>query len=716
MIAALDNDPPANTDPFGEGADRVAVVAALRAKLDGDVPDLRSCSLAALARLGALDLATRTRLVVALDDADPDIRGHAAMAAGTLVLDDAVEALVARMKGDPDGEVRIHATAALGAIAAPRSLPALVDCLSHEGYPALDNPVDDDEFMASWEVEAQALKALGKIGGMRALPALLAVVEDPELDDLQELAIQALARLDGEAARQAVLTRLGGEDARARRRAARALVQLPEIAAGGGRLAPDLVALIPQLLDDHDPLVRIGVIRALGACGNRDYIVPLVGLLVSRDTEVREAVVAVLMQRGDAALEPRLLELLAFRDEQVRQAVVRVLARIGGSTSVVPLAALLDGAGGELQRDVVRALSAIGEPGAERELLACLADSDADIYVRAEALTALHPGDGEDNAARSALFAAIGDSDERICHAAATTLANFDSAAVITRLIEVLAVGGQTQEAPVPEGTVLPPEIVDWVRDSAAADPATSTLAAMLAAEPEGLAGASEPDAEDGEAPARVVAAKLLGLLGTADSRVPPALIAAAGTGFPDLRAQALATLAGFEDVGAVAAVVAGLAADQPAIRLAALATAETYAATAETVAGASALLDDSDVDIRSRAVRFLVHCGGEVADKALLHGLNDAETDVCREALRGLTAECFGDPQRDATLALLFRPDASLARDVIAALRRVADGRSVVRLMHILSQSECIALHGICIDSLAGILAPGVDGTSEVA
>ena len=133
-------------------------------------------------------------------------------------------------------------------------------------------------------------------------------------------------------------------------------------------------------------------------------------------------------------------------------------------------------------------------------------------------------------------------------------------------------------------------------------------------------------------------------------------------------------------------------------------------------MAGANALLDDSDADIRSRAVRFLVRCGGEVADEALLHGLNDAETDVCREALRGLTAECFGDAQRDATLALLFRPDASLARDVVAALRRVADGRSLTRLMHILSQPEYIALHGICIGSLAGILAAGVDRASEVA
>ncbi|MDP6953551.1 MAG: HEAT repeat domain-containing protein [Alphaproteobacteria bacterium] len=706
MIKALDSDPPAAAGPLGKGGDRDAVIEALCAGVDGDVPELRSCCIAALARLGKLGPTARRRLAAALEDPDPDIRGDAAMATAALRLDEAVEALVARMQGDADGEVRMQATAALGAIAAPRSLPALVDCLSHEGYPALDDPVDDDEFMASWEVQAQALKALGEIGDARALPAVLAVVEDPELDDLQELAFQVLARLDGAAARQAVLARLGGEDPRARRRAARALVQLPEIAAGGGSLAPDVAALLPQLLDDRDPIVRIGVIRALGACGDPAYVAPLVGLLVAHDAEVREAVVAVLSQCGDAALEPRLLELLTFRDERVRQGIVRVLGHVGGSASVAPLAALLDGAGPELQRDVARALAAIGRPGGERALLVCLGDADADIHLRVEALRALHPGDDQDDAARSALLTAIGDSDERICHAGATTLARFDSHAAVTRLIAILAVGAETPEAPEQQGTEMPAEIAEWVCESAAADPASSTLAAMIAAEPEEAPPAAEPVAEESEAPQRVVAARLLGLLGAGDSRVPAALIAATRTAFPDFRAQALAALAGLDDAGAVPAAVAGLAAAEPTVRLAALATAEAYAETTETVAGASALLGDADTDIRARAVRFLARCEGEAAEAALLQGLNDTETDVCREALRGLTAEHFGEAHRDATLVLLFRPDGSLARDAVAALRRLGDARSLAKLMHILSLPEYIELHGICIESLAGILA----------
>jgi len=716
MIEALDSDPPAATGPLGEDGDRDAVIDVLCDGIDGDLAELRSCCIDALARLGELGPTARRRLAGALDVGYPDIRGDAAMAAAALKLDEAVEALVERMQGDPDGEVRMQATVALGAVAAPRALPALVDCLSHEGYPALDDPVDDDEFMASWEVHAQALKALGEIADARALPAVLAVVEDPELDDLQELAFQVLARLDGAAARQAVLVRLGGEHPRARRRAARALVQLPEIASGGGSLAPDVAALIPKLLDDRDPIVRIGVIRALGACGDPTYIAPLAGLLIAHDAEVREAVVSVLTKCGDAALEPRLLEFLAFRDEHVRQGIVRVLGRVGGSASVAPLAALLDGAGPELQRDVARALAAIGKPGAERALLACLAGADADIHLRVEALRALHPGDGEDDAARAALLAAIGDSDERICHAAATTLARFDGPAAVTRLIEILAVGAETLAAPEQQGTEMPADIAEWVRESAAADPASSTLAAMIAAEPEETPTAAEPLAEEGEAPERVVAARLLGLLGAGDSRAPAALIAATRTAFPDLRAQALAALARLDDAGAVPPAAAGLAAAEAAVRLAALATAEAYAETPETVAGARALLDDADTDIRARAVRFLARCEGEVAEAALLHGLNDTETDVCREALRGLTAEHFGEAHRDATLVLLFRPDGSLARDAVAALRRLGDSRSLSRLMHILSLPEYIELHGICIESLAGILAADDNRASEVA
>lgn len=133
---------------------------------------------------------------------DPVARVEAARSVAALGGRGAVRALV-DLLADPERVVRREAVAGLGALGEAAAVPFLARVLAEGG----------DE-----ELQVAAAAALGRLGSADALPPLLAVVQKRSLLSLRRAtrprlaALQAIARIEGPAAREALQTVAAGRD------------------------------------------------------------------------------------------------------------------------------------------------------------------------------------------------------------------------------------------------------------------------------------------------------------------------------------------------------------------------------------------------------------------------------------------------------------------------------------------------------------------------
>lgn len=152
--------------------------AARRQPKPGDNAEIKA-RLEAIEGLGDEDAAKALpKLLGALADKDPRIRGAAAEALGEVGDASAVEALGKSLTADTDSDVREAIAEALGEIGSPTAIPALRAGLRDS---------DDD-------VREAVVDALGAIGGPDAERVLRQALSDPD-EDVRDAAAAALAKM-----------------------------------------------------------------------------------------------------------------------------------------------------------------------------------------------------------------------------------------------------------------------------------------------------------------------------------------------------------------------------------------------------------------------------------------------------------------------------------------------------------------------------------------
>ena len=134
-------------------------------------------------------------------------------------------------------------------------------------------------------------------------------------------------------------------------------------------------------LDHFDPMVRLGVVEALGDIGDPSAVPPLVQLLSGeKSRDVRWAITLALGNTGDPAAIPPLVQALRDPDKYVRFGTAMALGKLGWEPAGEERALLL------IARQEWDSLPALGAPAAHPLLWAT---RDRDPAIRAQAVDLL---------------------------------------------------------------------------------------------------------------------------------------------------------------------------------------------------------------------------------------------------------------------------------------------------------------------------------------
>jgi HEAT repeat protein len=267
----------------------------------------------------------------------------------------AVEPLleVMRNTSEEDRDVRMAASRALGRIRDPRAIPALIEAL---------------RVPESW-LPPRVAEVLLQFGRAALDPLVEQVRTAPEAS-VRTWAAEILGALGDDRAVAPLVACLGDLNDQVRARAASSLGKL-----GDRRAVSDLM---PLMLADPVPFVRIQVVRALGAIGDERALHHLVDSLNDGAWWVRIRVVEALEQLGEPAVEPLFLA-LEDEDIEVRRRAAITLERLGVLRSLVQKLK-------EEEPGVREKLLAAGQAGAVEVLNAALEDPARETRLRVSRL------------------------------------------------------------------------------------------------------------------------------------------------------------------------------------------------------------------------------------------------------------------------------------------------------------------------------------------
>jgi HEAT repeat protein len=356
----------------GSGVERF--VAALS---DSD-PGVRQSAARALGEIG--DRRVVDRLMERLGDAHPDVR--AAIAAALAAL------------GEPSGELVLQvladsatARAELARRADPRAVAALLR-LGAEGSPAERLAVAKTLEVATWPA---------------AVPALIARLERDRDVEVRVIAARALGAKQDDRAIEPLLLELIDVSSELRSAAAESLEQLGEPLGrlivqaldGSQRAREELAARSPDqritsvlinALGAADFAVRIQAAWTLWFVPDARAVLPLLDTLKYSNPELRLGVVGALGAIGDRAAVGALCRAL-LSDPRVQRAAAWGLGRIGAEEAVPALLEALNNVDADTRELVVVALGVVGNEEARAGLRRALGDPDP--HVRAAAQQAL---------------------------------------------------------------------------------------------------------------------------------------------------------------------------------------------------------------------------------------------------------------------------------------------------------------------------------------
>jgi HEAT repeat protein len=345
-----------------------AVVIALIPRLEDDKADVRIATIAQLEELG--DRRAVIPLVARFGDTAPEARRSAVRAVGRLGDPSAVPALI-RLINDPNEEVRTAAVGSLGLLGAIDALDALTEQLStgNETY------------------RQKVAYALGQIAavprsGKAGEDAMRTLVQNLETPTTRNAAKEAL-KVAGKAAVPALIAHLQG---RIHGDPASAVLLLAE--ASDPRATATLAAEL-----DRGRVAMPLVLKALGATGDPQALVPVLGALGSKDAAIRLAAMEALrpLLGSDARAGDVLIEHLADDDLEIRVLAAEYLGGLGIGSAAGKLTALA-GAGNpmRLRHAATDALGEIGRAGhlppaseATRTLIDVLREGPGELHASA---------------------------------------------------------------------------------------------------------------------------------------------------------------------------------------------------------------------------------------------------------------------------------------------------------------------------------------------
>ena len=337
------------------------VVIALIPRLEDDKSEVRLATIQQLEELN--DRRAVIPLVARFSDGTPTVRRQAVQAVGKLGDKSAVPALI-RLMGDPTEDVRTAAVGSLGNLGAVVAIDALIEQLGSGSQP----------------FRQKAAYALGQIAGTPGAgkegeDAMRTLVVNLKTNDQRQGAKEAL-RVAGKAAVPALVLHLQG------------------------RIEGDPTTAVELLGDAADPRAtatlaaelergRVAmpkILRALGATGDPQALVPVLRALASKDSAIRLAAMESLrpLVGADARAGDVLLEHLADEDLEIRVLAAEYLGivRIGAAA---PRLIALAGPGNptRLRRAAIDALGEIGRPEATKALIGVLREGPVELHKAA---------------------------------------------------------------------------------------------------------------------------------------------------------------------------------------------------------------------------------------------------------------------------------------------------------------------------------------------
>ncbi|HEX2687613.1 MAG TPA: HEAT repeat domain-containing protein [Kofleriaceae bacterium] len=341
------------------------IVISLIPRLEDDKADVRIATIAQLEELG--DRRAVIPLVARFGDTAPEARRCAVRAVGQLGDPSAVPALV-RLMNDPNDEVKTAAVGSLGLLGAIDAIDALTEQLS----------------TGSDTYRQKVAYALGQIAavpgsGKAGEDAMRTLVQNLEVTTTRNAAREAL-HVAGKAAVPALVAHLQG---RIHGDPASAVDLLAD--AGDPRATATLAAEL-----ERGRVAMPRVLKALGATGDPQALVPVLGALASKDTAIRLAAMEALhpLLGSDARAGDVLVEHLSDDDLEIRVLAAEYLGTLGVGSAAGKLTAL-SGAGNPMRLRHA-AIDALGEIGRAGHLPPASDATKALIDVLREGPTELH--------------------------------------------------------------------------------------------------------------------------------------------------------------------------------------------------------------------------------------------------------------------------------------------------------------------------------------
>jgi HEAT repeat protein/beta-lactamase regulating signal transducer with metallopeptidase domain len=172
----------------------------------------------------------------------------------------------------------------------------------------------------------------------------------------------------------ALIARLGDEDADVRRAAAHSLGQLKD-----SRAVPGLIGA----LKDSDPKVRASAAEALAEFEDSRAIAPLAALLSDASTEVKQSALEALSHFDDGVPSSAVIRLLSDADADVRHNAAHLAGKLRDRSATPALAKLVGDPDSDVRQAAIEAIGELKDPMAASAVTLALGDSDSDVRQQA---------------------------------------------------------------------------------------------------------------------------------------------------------------------------------------------------------------------------------------------------------------------------------------------------------------------------------------------
>jgi len=172
----------------------------------------------------------------------------------------------------------------------------------------------------------------------------------------------------------ALIARLGDEDADVRRAAAHSLGQLKD-----SRAVPGLIGA----LKDSDPKVRASAAEALAEFEDSRAITPLAALLSDASTEVKQSALEALSHFDDGVPSSAVIRLLSDADADVRHNAAHLAGKLRDRSATPALAKLVGDPDSDVRQAALEAIGELKDPMAASAVTLALGDTDSDVRQQA---------------------------------------------------------------------------------------------------------------------------------------------------------------------------------------------------------------------------------------------------------------------------------------------------------------------------------------------